>query len=49
MGLDELATKPHEELAVHLASRMEAVNVLIRDRMASQTRPPHPRSHRPSG
>jgi len=39
MGLDELATKPHEELAVHLASRMEAVNVLIRDRMASKHAP----------
>ncbi|WP_371224608.1 polyprenyl synthetase family protein [Roseovarius sp. 2305UL8-3] len=39
MGLDDAATKPHEELAAHLASGMDAVNVLIRDRMASKHAP----------
>lgn len=39
MGLDEIATKPHEQLAAHLATRMEAVNVLIRERMASRHAP----------
>lgn len=39
MGLDEIATKPHEQLAAHLASRMDAVNVLIRERMASRHAP----------
>ncbi|WP_297770945.1 polyprenyl synthetase family protein [uncultured Roseovarius sp.] len=39
MGLDETATKPHEQLAAHLAGKMEAVNTLIRDRMASRHAP----------
>jgi len=39
MGLDDAATKPHEELAAHLATGMDAVNVLIRDRMASKHAP----------
>ena len=39
MGLDEIATKPHEKLAAHLAVRMDAVNLLIRERMASRHAP----------
>lgn len=39
MGLDDLVTKPHERLAAHLAERMEAVNTLIRARMASKHAP----------
>lgn len=39
MGLDEIATKPHEQLAAHLAAKMEAVNLLIRERMASRHAP----------
>ena len=39
MGLDQLATKPHERLAAHLAAKMEAVNRLIRERMASRHAP----------
>ncbi len=39
MGLYEAATKPHEQLAAHLAARMEAVNTLIRKRMASRHAP----------
>lgn len=39
MGLDDAATKPHDRLAGHLASEMDAVNVLIRDRMASEHAP----------
>ncbi|WP_037276550.1 polyprenyl synthetase family protein [Roseovarius mucosus] len=39
MGLDEIATKPHEQLAAHLAVRMDAVNLLIRERMASRHAP----------
>mgnify|MGYP000016846632 CR=1 FL=1 len=39
MGLDHAITKPHEQLAAHLASEMEAVNALIRDRMASRHAP----------
>ncbi|WP_397541688.1 polyprenyl synthetase family protein [Roseovarius salis] len=39
MGLDQAATKPHEELARILSGRMEAVNALIRDRMASRHAP----------
>ncbi|QGX99960.1 polyprenyl synthetase family protein [Roseovarius faecimaris] len=39
MGLDEAATKPHEQLAAHLTERMAAVNVLIRERMASRHAP----------
>lgn len=39
MGLDDLATKPHDQLAAHLAARMELVNTLIRERMASKHAP----------
>ena len=39
MGLDHASTKPHEELARHLAGRLEAVNTLIRERMASRHAP----------
>ncbi len=39
MGLDEIATKPHEQLAAHLAVKMDAVNLLIRERMASRHAP----------
>ncbi|SDI47806.1 polyprenyl synthetase family protein [Lutimaribacter saemankumensis] len=39
MSLDEAATKPHEELAATLAEGMDAVNVLIRERMASENAP----------
>ena len=39
MGLDHAATKPHEQLARHLDSRMNAVNDLIRERMASRHAP----------
>lgn len=39
MGLDEAATKPHEQLAAHLAGKMDAVNALIRARMASRHAP----------
>lgn len=39
MGLDDLAIKPHEQLAAHLAERMDGVNALIRDRMASRHAP----------
>ena len=39
MSLDEAATKPHEELAATLADGMDAVNVLIRERMASENAP----------
>jgi octaprenyl-diphosphate synthase len=39
MGLDDLATKPHEQLASHLAVRLDAVNALIRERMASRHAP----------
>jgi len=39
MGLDHAATKPHEQMAAHLANDMEAVNALIRDRMASRHAP----------
>ena len=39
MGLDEAATKPHEQMAAHLAAKMEAVNTLIRARMASRHAP----------
>lgn len=39
MGLDQASTKPHEELARHLAGRLEAVNTLIRERMASRHAP----------
>lgn len=39
MGLDEVAAKPHERLAAHLAGDLDAVNALIRERMASEHAP----------
>lgn len=39
MGLDEAAQKPHDRLAGWLAPDMEAVNALIRTRMASEHAP----------
>jgi len=39
MGLDLAATKPHEQLARHLSARLDAVNALIRERMASRHAP----------
>jgi octaprenyl-diphosphate synthase len=39
MGLDEAARKPHDRLAAWLADDMEAVNALIRTRMASEHAP----------
>lgn len=39
MGLDQATTKPHEDLARHLAQRLDAVNGLIRDRMSSRHAP----------
>lgn len=39
MGLDEIATKPHEKLANHLASDLVAVGELIKERMASKNAP----------
>lgn len=39
MSLDHAATKPHERLAAALSDEMDAVNVLIRDRMASEHAP----------
>ncbi|WP_126974858.1 polyprenyl synthetase family protein [Frigidibacter oleivorans] len=39
MSLDETATKPHDRLAAHLSADMQAVNALIRDRMASEHAP----------
>lgn len=39
MGLDQVAAKPHDRLAEALAADMAAVNVLIRDRMASRHAP----------
>jgi len=39
MSLDHAATKPHDRLAAELADDMAAVNVLIKDRMASQHAP----------
>ncbi len=39
MSLDHAATKPHERLAAALADEMADVNVLIRDRMASEHAP----------
>jgi len=38
-SLNGSANKPHERLAAHLAAGMEAVNVLIRERMASKHAP----------
>ncbi len=39
MGLDQAATKPHEEMALHLAGKLDAVNALIRARMESRHAP----------
>ncbi len=39
MSLDVTATKPHERLAGVLATGMDAVNTMIRDRMASENAP----------
>ena len=39
MGLDEGSQKPHDQLALWLADDMAAVNLLIRDRMASKHAP----------
>ena len=39
MGLDQIAEKPHDRLAAFLAQDMEAVNLLIRDRMSSEHAP----------
>ncbi|MEM1375074.1 MAG: polyprenyl synthetase family protein [Pseudomonadota bacterium] len=39
MSLDHAATKPHERMAQALGAELEAVNVLIRDRMASEHAP----------
>lgn len=39
MGLDEVAQKPHERLMSWLAADMAAVNLMIRDRMASEHAP----------
>jgi octaprenyl-diphosphate synthase len=39
MSLDRASTKPHEQLAAHLADGMEAVNALIAQRMASEHAP----------
>jgi octaprenyl-diphosphate synthase len=39
MSLDEATQKPHDRLAAWLAEDMEAVNLLIRDRMASRHAP----------
>jgi octaprenyl-diphosphate synthase len=39
MSLDDAATKPHDRLARQFAPKMEAVNALIRARMASEHAP----------
>ncbi|MCL7404946.1 polyprenyl synthetase family protein [Paradonghicola geojensis] len=39
MSLDVTATKPHERLAEALAPEMEAVNLMIRERMSSEHAP----------
>jgi len=39
MSLDTAATKPHERLAAALATDLDSVNSLIRDRMASENAP----------
>lgn len=39
MSLDDVSQKPHDRLAAWLAGDMEAVNRLIRDRMASEHAP----------
>jgi octaprenyl-diphosphate synthase len=37
--LNQTASKPHDRLAAALAAEMEAVNAVIRDRMASRHAP----------
>ncbi|WP_375689050.1 polyprenyl synthetase family protein [Pseudooceanicola sp. LIPI14-2-Ac024] len=37
--MDQIATKPHDALAAHLADEMAAVNAVIRERMASRHAP----------
>lgn len=39
MGLDEVTQQPHDRLATALAADLDAVNALIRDRMASRHAP----------
>jgi len=39
MSLDDAATKPHDRLSAYLADDMDAVNALIRARMASEHAP----------
>ena len=39
MGLDDASAKPHERLQGYLAEDMDAVNALIRERMASEHAP----------
>ncbi|MGV6811915.1 MAG: polyprenyl synthetase family protein [Brevirhabdus sp.] len=39
MGLDHSATKPHERMNAYLANDLEAVNAMIRARMASEHAP----------
>jgi octaprenyl-diphosphate synthase len=39
MGLDDISQKPHDRLAAALAADLDAVNLLIRDRMASMHAP----------
>ena len=39
MSLDEISIKPHDALAAYLATDMDAVNTLIRERMASEHAP----------
>ncbi|RBI77046.1 polyprenyl synthetase family protein [Roseovarius sp. TE539] len=39
MGLDQAVSKPHERLASHLAGKLDAVNSLIAERMASRHAP----------
>lgn len=39
MGLDDAAQKPHDRLSAWLAADMEAVNLMIRTRMASEHAP----------
>ncbi|WP_137703121.1 polyprenyl synthetase family protein [Marimonas lutisalis] len=39
MAVDQMVSKPHERLAAHLSAEMDAVNTLIRERMASKHAP----------
>ena len=39
MSLDEATQKPHDRLNAYLAADMDSVNVLIRERMASEHAP----------